>query len=93
LTASAGQTVRLRGTVSDPDGDGVTLRWWQYQDAGTYPGEVVIASDTSRDTTFQVPSDARPGQTIHLILEASDSGTPSLTRYQRVIVTVGPILQ
>jgi hypothetical protein len=39
--------------------------------------------------TFRVPSDAQPGQTLHLILEASDAGTPSLTGYQRVIVTVG----
>jgi hypothetical protein len=35
-----------------------------------------------------VPRDATPGQTIHLILEVQDSGTPPLTRYQRVIVTV-----
>jgi hypothetical protein len=37
---------------------------------------------------LQIPSDAQPGQIIHVILEASDSGTPTLTRYQRVIVTV-----
>jgi hypothetical protein len=34
------------------------------------------------------PSDARPGQTIHLILEATDDGTPALTSYQRVVATV-----
>ena len=56
----------------------------------TQPGEVVIPGTTSLDSAFQIPSDAQPGQTIHVILEASDSGTPSLTRYQRVIVTVGP---
>jgi hypothetical protein len=90
LTARVGQVVRLRGTVTDPDRDNVTVRWWHYQDAGSYPGEVVIPGATSLDTAFQIPSDARPGQTLHVILEASDSGTPSLTRYQRVIVTVGP---
>jgi hypothetical protein len=86
--APVGQTVRLRGTVSDPDRDNVTVRWWHYQDAGSYPGEVVIPNATSLDTTIQIPSDARAGQTIHVILEATDSGTPSLTRYQRVVVTV-----
>ena len=35
-------------------------------------------------------SDAQAGQTIHVILEATDNGTPSLTRYQRVIVTIQP---
>jgi Cellulose-binding protein Sde0182, C-terminal domain len=90
LTASgrAGHTIRLRGTVSDPDHDKVTVRWWHYQDAGTYPGEIAIPNATSLDTTLQIPNNAQPGHTIHVILEATDSGTPSLTRYQRVIVTV-----
>jgi len=35
-----------------------------------------------------IPEDAEPGQTIHLILEATDSGTPALTSYQRVVATV-----
>jgi hypothetical protein len=38
--------------------------------------------------TFTVPSDAQPGQTIHLILEVTDDGAPALTSYQRVIATV-----
>lgn len=89
-SARAGQTVRLRGTVTDPDRDNVTVRWWHYQDAGTYPGEIAIANAASLDTTFQIPSDAQPGQTIHVVLEATDNGTPSLTRYQRAIVTLQP---
>jgi hypothetical protein len=35
-----------------------------------------------------VPADAAPGQTMHLILEATDNGSLQLSRYQRVIVTV-----
>jgi hypothetical protein len=35
-----------------------------------------------------VPVNAVPGQTIHMILEVTDDGTPALTRYQRVVVTV-----
>ena len=37
---------------------------------------------------FTVPRDARRGQTIHLILEAEDDGTPPMTSYQRVVATV-----
>ena len=39
-------------------------------------------------TTFRVPNDAQPGETIHVILEATDDGTPPLTRYQRLIVRI-----
>jgi hypothetical protein len=35
-----------------------------------------------------VPADAAAGQTIHIILEATDNGVPAMTRYQRVILTV-----
>jgi len=35
-----------------------------------------------------IPKDAVAGQTIHMILEATDNGTPTLTSYQRVIITV-----
>ena len=38
--------------------------------------------------SFVVPADAQPGQTIHLILEVTDDGTPPLSSYQRVITTV-----
>jgi hypothetical protein len=87
-TARAGETVQLRGTASDPDGDKVSVRWWHYQDPGTYPSAIVIPNETSLDTTLTIPSDVQPGQTIHVILEATDGGTPSLTRYQRVVVTI-----
>jgi hypothetical protein len=90
LQVAPGGVVDLRGTASDPDRNRVTTRWWQYNDAGTYPGDVTIADPNALSTTFRVPEDAAAGQTIHLILEATDDGTPSLTRYQRVIVTVKP---
>jgi hypothetical protein len=38
--------------------------------------------------TSRVRDDAKSGQTIKLLLEATDDGTPALTRYQRVVVTV-----
>jgi hypothetical protein len=37
---------------------------------------------------MEVPSDAKPGQTIHLIGQVTDVAKPPLTRYVRVIVTV-----
>jgi len=90
VSAKAGETVRLEGATSDPDGNAVTAKWWRWKDVDTYPGDVTLASPTSLAASFQVPSDAKPGQTIQLVLEATDNGTPPLTRYQRVVVTVAP---
>jgi hypothetical protein len=87
VLASPGETIRLNGNVSDPDGDKVSINWWQFN-VGSYPGKVAIANADSLQTRVTVPKNAVAGQTIHLILEARDNGTPVLTSYQRVIVTV-----
>ena len=87
-TARPGETVRLEGVVSDPDGNAVAVRWWQWKDAGTYPGQIRIASPTALTTSIQIPADATAGQVIHVILEATDDGTPTLTRYALVIITI-----
>jgi hypothetical protein len=88
ISAAAGSTVQLQGEVSDPDHDTVRVTWWQYNDAGTYPGDITFSDPAALATTFRVPDDAKPGQTINVILEATDGGTPPLTRYQRVVVTI-----
>jgi Protein of unknown function (DUF1593) len=88
VSARPGSTVNLEGEVSDPDQNAVTVKWWEYNDAGTYPGDITLSAPTSLKTTFRVPDDAKPRQTIHIILEATDDGTPRLTRYQRVVITV-----
>lgn len=85
-----GETVRLHASATDPDGDAVAVRWWQYRDAGTYPGALAIPETPAVETAFLVPADAEAGQTIHVILEGTDNGTPTLTRYQRVVLTVQP---
>jgi hypothetical protein len=87
VLASAGEKIRLNGAVSDPDGNAVSIKWWQFH-AGSYPGTVVISNPNSAKTEILIPKDATAGQTIHLILEATDNGTPALTRYQRVIITI-----
>lgn len=87
IMASAGEKIRLSGAVSDPDGNKVTVKWWQFQ-VGTYLKMVNISSPASLQTEVEIPKDAVPGQTIHIILEGTDNGTPALTRYQRVVIMV-----
>jgi hypothetical protein len=89
VSATAGDTVPLKASASDPDGNNLTYTWWQYKDAGTYPGVVTFSNATSLVSSITVPADANPGQTIHLLLRVTDDGTPALTSFQRVIVTVG----
>ncbi|MGH7694540.1 MAG: nucleoside hydrolase-like domain-containing protein [Gemmatimonadaceae bacterium] len=88
LSARPGETVRLQGIASDPDGNALTLKWWRWKDVDTYPGPISITHPTSLAASVQIPADATEGQTIHLILEATDNGAPALTRYQRVVVSV-----
>ena len=88
ISVKAGETVRLTGSASDPDGDRVSVKWWPYTEAGSFPGQFTLSNPTALTTRFQVPDDAQPGQTLHLILEATDNGTPALVHYQRVILSV-----
>jgi len=89
--AKPGSKIRLsaKGT-SDPDDDELSYSWWQYQEVGTYPGSVTIENSTAQEASFTVPADAEKGQSIHIICEVKDSGTPQLTRYKRAIIEVKP---
>jgi hypothetical protein len=62
ITAGPGSTVQLQGEVSDPDQNPVKVTWWQYSDAGTYPGDIAFSDPTALITTFRVPDDAKPGK-------------------------------
>ncbi|MFL5508389.1 MAG: nucleoside hydrolase-like domain-containing protein [Gemmatimonadaceae bacterium] len=88
VSARPGETVRLEGTASDPDGNALSVKWWRWKDVDTYPGDAVISDPTSLVATLRVPDDASAGQTIQLVLEVTDSGTPALSRYARVAISV-----
>ncbi len=87
VLAIAGQKIRLNGLATDPDGDTVNVKWWQY-DVGTYKGKVEITNANQAKAELTIPKDVVEGQTIHLIFEANDNGSPSLNRYKRMIITI-----
>lgn len=89
LKAKAGQKVKLsaKGTT-DPDGNKLTYRWWQYREAGSFKGDIEISNSSNMKSSFSVPKDALKGTTLHIICEVKDNGIPQLTRYQRVVVAV-----
>lgn len=84
-----GVKIKLNAKGSkDPDGDQLNYYWWQYDDAGSYNGKVAIHNPTSKKAYLKVPADAVKGETIHIICEVTDTGTPKLTRYQRVVLEI-----
>ncbi|MDX1286386.1 MAG: hypothetical protein R3182_15310, partial [Draconibacterium sp.] len=89
VSTKPGSKIQLnaKGT-SDPDGDKLNYKWWQYEEADTFAGSLDIENSTQQKVSFTVPSDAKSGETIHIIVEVSDNGLPQLTRYQRVVLTI-----
>ncbi len=99
LTAKKGDTVRLSAEgCTDPDGDALSYQWSYYGEVGTFTfssgtsGQpLAITGFDQQEATFVVPTSRYmpPGTgTMHIILGVTDHGTPRLTRYGRVIVTV-----
>ncbi|KAL4896842.1 hypothetical protein BDV59DRAFT_198300 [Aspergillus ambiguus] len=83
-----GETVTLASMVHDPDGDTVTTSWWQYFEEGTYPGSVRVNKRDEHDATVTLPTDAKPGQTVSIILQGTDDGQFRLSRYGRVFIEI-----
>jgi hypothetical protein len=86
--------VRLSAADSrDPDGDGLTYRWWQYVEPSAVPGRqtpsFTIAGADTPAAQFIAPGVDAP-TTLHVILEVTDDGSPALTSYRRALVTVVP---
>lgn len=87
----AGVEVTLDAAVSrDPDGQPLGLDWIYYPEPGTYRGEApTLRTAANGKVSFTAPTVSEP-KTLHFVLSATDAGTPPLTRYQRVVVTVRP---
>ena len=89
ITAKPGNIIKLsaKGTF-DPDGDELSYTWWQYQEADTYKGYIEISNPHKQNASLTLPDNVDSGETIHIICEVTDNGTPKLTRYQRVIISI-----
>lgn len=88
FAAKRGDTITLTAKTYDPDGDQLTVEFWQYGDADTYGGDVELIAGEGDQVSFTVPEDAKIGDTIHIIVEAKDDYELPMTRYQRAVVTV-----
>jgi len=91
LTVKSGEWFRLDATGSyDPDGDNLSYLWFCYPEAGTCgKNHDVEGAENIRHVNVHAPKVFAPC-TIHYILKVTDKGTPRLTSYKRVVVTVVP---
>lgn len=93
FTVKSGERFRLdAGGTTDPDGDSLSFSWMQYPEAGSSP-DVTVDFGIFPENVYQVNRVAPAvdkAESMHFILRVTDKGSPPLTRYQRVIVTVQP---
>ncbi len=90
LSVKPGETVRLSAEgTRDPDGDALTTKWFVYPEAGTFKGEVKLDAEGGETTNFVAPAVTAP-ETIHVIVQIEDDGSPALVAYRRAVVTVRP---
>lgn len=87
ITAKPGQRIDLDATGSaDIDsGDTLSYDWRFYPEAGTYLGWIDIENANNITSSLVVPKDAS-GAVLHILLVLTDSGSPPLTRYRRLVI-------
>jgi hypothetical protein len=74
---------------ADPDGDHLSFLWFSYPEAGSYKKKIETPVENGHSVSIKAPTVDKP-ETAHFILKVSDKGTPSLSRYKRIIVTIMP---
>ncbi|EDY81380.1 conserved hypothetical protein, putative [Verrucomicrobiia bacterium DG1235] len=91
ITVKSGQGFSLDAYgSSDPDGDSISFLWFHYPEAGTYKTFVPHNGAENFDRVNYTAPKVEKEETMHIILKLSDKGTPALSRYARVVVTVQP---
>lgn len=88
IPVESGRSTKLSAAGStDPDGNALRYRWFVCREASTFEGESAIRDADKVETIVDVPTEAK-GKSIQVILEVTDGGKPTLTRYRRAVLNV-----
>ncbi len=91
ITVKSGEGFGLDAFNStDPDGDNISFLWFPYLEAGTYKGEFSLGQPENSHGAYGTAPKVDKTATIHIILKVTDKGSPRLSSYKRIIVTVEP---
>jgi hypothetical protein len=109
IQATAGTTIRLdaAGTYDPDHGQKLTYKWFVYPEAGTtgtHGADVSLSGQAPSIANVTLNSPCRPlwlagllpcrdSGVAHIILAVTDDGSPRLTSYRRIVVTVNPSSQ
>ena len=90
ITVKSGQGFGLDASDTyDPDSDSFSYLWFDYPEAGTYKKPLQISPENYNNIWLTAP-DVEKKETLHIILKITDKGSPRLSRYKRIIVTILP---
>lgn len=90
ITVKSGEGISLNASNSyDPDGDNLSFQWFSYPEAGSYKKALITHTENMHKIWFVAPN-VQKKETAHIILKVTDKGTPHLSRYQRIIITILP---
>ncbi|SFV00943.1 DUF1593 domain-containing protein [Pseudoduganella namucuonensis] len=91
LTVKSGEDFTLSAAgSSDPDGDSLGYLWFHYPEAGSYREEIKVGPAENLYAVGARAPVVSKTETAHFIVKVTDKGSPALTRYRRVIVTIVP---
>jgi hypothetical protein len=91
ITVKAGQGFTLDAfETTDPDGDSFSFFWFNYPEVGTYKEPIKIEGANNSHGAYIIAPKVDHEVTAHFIVKVTDKGSPQLSRYKRIIVTIEP---
>ena len=90
ITVKSGAGFGLDAMATDPDGDNLSYLWFNYPEAGSYKELIKINSAENIHNAYVIAPNVTKKETVQFILKVTDKGTPPLSRYKRVFVTILP---
>lgn len=90
LSVAAGEVVTLHAEATSPDADAVNISFRVYTDASAAWAEEVSLDVQDDTAVFAIPTQALPGDVVHIVVKAQAEGHHRLVHYQQVIVSVHP---